>query len=83
MPLLSEFANYVDRETDARRWARMLYCRPISMEEDYFINYLKGIGTSVLDKNAGGFLKHKLEAKAEESEKGILKGGNCDPVSYE
>ena len=34
MPLLSEFTRYLDWEADARRWAMMLYNRPISMVVD-------------------------------------------------
>ena len=36
-----------------------------------------------LDKNAGGFPKHKTKAKVEENGKAILKGGNYDPSGYE
>ena len=42
MPLLSEYANYGDWETDAERWEMMLYNRPISSGVDYFVNNLKG-----------------------------------------
>ena len=38
MPLLSKFTSYVDRETDARRWAMVLYKRPLSTAVDYFVN---------------------------------------------
>ena len=83
MPLLRGFRNYMDWETDTRRWAMMLYSRAIRMEVDYFINSANDIEASILDKNAGGFPKRKLEAKVGENEKAIIKGGNYDPVSYE
>ena len=38
MALLSEFTNYGDWATDARRWPAMLYNRPIGTGLDYFIN---------------------------------------------
>ena len=82
MPLLSEFASYVDWEADARRWAMMLYNRPISMAVDYFVNNMNDNETSVIYKNAGGFSKHKSEAKVEENEKATIQWGNYDPVSY-
>ena len=59
MPLLIEFANYVDWEADGGGWASMLHSRPVYM--GYFINYLKGIATSVIDKNSGGFAKRNSE----------------------
>ena len=40
MPLLSESTRYADWKADARRWAWMLYSRPISMGVDYFGNNL-------------------------------------------
>ena len=39
------------------------------MEVDYFINNLDGSETSILDKNAGGVLKRKLEEKLEKTRK--------------
>ena len=73
MPLLGEFACYVDWETDAKRWAKMLYNHPISVGVYYFINNLKDDKGSLMDKNAVGFLKRKLESKVEENEKSIPK----------
>ena len=37
MPLLSEYANYGERETDSERRAMTLYNRPISLGVDYFV----------------------------------------------
>ena len=69
MPLLRDFKNYADWDTDARRWARTLRNRPISMGVDYFINNLNDIETSILDNNAGGFLKHKSKEKLKKTRK--------------
>ena len=83
MPLLSEFTDYADWEIDAKRWARMLYSRPVSTGEDYFVNNSEGSKTSNIDTNAGGFRKRKVKAKVGENEKAILKGENYGPVGYE
>ena len=69
IPLLSEFTNYADWETDARRRAMMLYNRPIRMGVDYFVNNLNDIAASILAKNAGGFAKHKSKQKLKKTRK--------------
>ena len=64
MPLLSEFTNYVDWETDESRWAMMLRSRQIRMGICYFVNNMKDIETPILDNEADGFTKRKLEEKS-------------------
>ena len=59
MPLLSEHANYGDRENEAIRRPRVLYNHPISSAVDYFVNNLKDRKGAKIDVAAGGFLKHK------------------------
>ena len=59
MPLLSEFANYGDYETDAKRWVGMLYNRPVSLRIDYFVNNSEGRKASEIDVGEGDFLKNK------------------------
>ena len=54
MPLLIEFANYDDWETDTTRWVRMLYNRPVSLGLDYVVNNPNGRKTSKIDAWAGG-----------------------------
>ena len=39
----------------------MLYSRPVSSGLDYFINNIKGDMNAIVDKNAGGCLKQKVE----------------------
>ena len=72
MPLLSEFSRYGELEFAAKRWAMMLYNRPVIRGVDYFINNLKVSKTSVIDKNSavslrkseiGGCGKVTLEGK--------------------
>ena len=62
MPLSSEYDNYCDWETEAKRRAMMLYNRPISMGVDYFVNNSDGRKTAKIDVEAGGVLKHKVSA---------------------
>ena len=50
---------------------------------DYCIKKLKRGETSVIDRDAGGFLKRKMKEKVEENEKAILNGVNYGPVNYE
>ena len=54
MPVLSEFTRYGEWGTSSKRWANMLYNRPISRWADYFINNLKGGKSAIVGKNAGG-----------------------------
>ena len=68
---------------EAKRWGNMLYNRPVSSAADYLINNLKENKSSIAGKNAGGFLKHKVEVKIESSEKALLEGKDCEPISYE
>ena len=42
-----------------KRWAGMLYNRQVSRGFDYFISNIKENTNSIIDKNAGGFLKQK------------------------
>ena len=63
MPLLREFDNYVDWETDAKRWVGMLYNHPVSFGIDYFVNNSKGRKTSKIDVEEVGFLNHKARSK--------------------
>ena len=79
MPLLRKYTNYGDWETDATRWAMMLYSRPISSGVDYFANNLKGRKTSKIDVAAGGFLNHKAKSESDENGKAILKGELYEP----
>ena len=65
MPWLSEYANYSDCETDAERWAMMLYNRPVSLGIDYFVNNSNGRKTSKIDVAPGGFLKNKAKSEIE------------------
>ena len=83
MPLLSEYANYGDSGTDARRWEMMLYNRPSNLGIDYFVNNLKGLETSKIDVEAGGLLKNKAKSKIDENETAILKGELEEPVGYD
>ena len=82
MPLLSGFTSYADCGAGERRWAMMLYSRPVSMGVYYFFNNLKDSKTSVIDKNSGGFPKHKLKAKVGENRKAIIKW-ELRPGGYE
>ena len=59
----------MDWENAAKRWAQMLYNRPIRNGVDYFINNFKGDISSITGKNAGGFLKQKEKSEIEENEK--------------
>ena len=67
MPLLSEFASYLDWEAAAEIWAKMLYNRPVSQRVDYSISNLADNESSLTDKNAGGFLKHRAKSKVAEN----------------
>ena len=59
MPLLREYANYGDRETEAKRWPTMLYSRPIRSGVDYFAINLQDREAAKIDVGEGGFRKHK------------------------
>ena len=83
MPLLSGYANYGDWETDATRWAMMLHSRPISLGAYFFVINLKGRGTSKIDVESRGCLKHKAKSAIEESEKAILNGELYEPICHE
>ena len=48
-----------------------------------FHRQLEGDKSSLTDKNAGGFLKHKPKSKAEENDKAILECRDFGPISYE
>ena len=67
----------------AKRWARKLYSRPLSSVVDYFINSIRENKNSPMGKNAGGFLKQKVELEMEENEKALLEGNDFEPISYE
>ena len=60
MPLLIEYANYGDWETEAERRPMMLYNRPISSGVDYFVNNSKARKSAKIDVEACGFLKRKV-----------------------
>ena len=53
MPFLSEFTCYGEWKAAEKRWAIMLYNRPISSGVDYFINILTEGESSVMAKNSG------------------------------
>ena len=83
MPLLSEFARYCDWDTEARRWAMMLYNHPVSLGIDYFTNNLNGNKTPRLYEESAGFLKRKLKSKIDENEEAIKKGDVYEPTNYD
>ena len=74
MHLLSEFTRYVRVGVEARRWAEMLYNRPLSRGVDYPINNIKANKSSLADKNAGGLLKQKGEIENRRKRKSALIG---------
>ena len=82
MPLLSEYSNYGDWDTDAARRGTMLYNRPVMLGIDYFVKKANGRETSKIDFEAGGFLKNKAKSEIEENEKWILSGELYDPIGY-
>ena len=74
MPLMGEFSSYSEWETEAQRWTRMLYNRPISLVIDYFIINLKD--TEVRrDFEASGFLKRKSKSRKMMRMKKLLRRG--------
>ena len=74
MPLLSEYANYGDRETDDTRWPMTLYNRPISLGVDYFVNNLEDRQSSKIDVEAGVRLKRTAKSKIGGNEKAFFNG---------
>ena len=72
-PLLRGFANYGDRETDAKRWVGMLYNHRVSLGIGYFANNPKYREASKIDVVEGGFLKRMAKSEIGENEKAILK----------
>ena len=61
MPLLSEFTRYGEWGAEAKRWANMLYNRPVRSGVNYFINSIKENESSIMDKSACGHPKTKSE----------------------
>ena len=73
----------MDWETDAKRWAKMLYNRPIITRVDYSVNNLKDDRCALMGKNSGGFLKRRLMSEMGANGKAILNGVDFEPISYE
>ena len=83
IPLLGEYANYGDWETESKIRPMMLYNRPKISGVDYFVNNL-GVGkTAKIDVDAGGSLKHKASSKIADSEKAILRSESYEPIGYD
>ena len=83
MPLLSEYANYGEWETDATRWSMMLHIRPIRLGVDYFANNSKDRKASKIDVEAVGFLKHKAKSEIGVNGKAIIMGELYEPIGYD
>ena len=68
MPILREFTRYGEWGGASKRWAKVLYIRPLSRGVDYFASNLKQSKKSLTSKSAGGVLKQKRSRKFEQSE---------------
>ena len=81
MPLMSEFSSYSVWGTEAPRWTRMLYNRPISLAVDYFAVNLKN-SEFRKDSEASCLPKHKSKSETDENEEAIKKGVVYEPIDY-
>ena len=79
-PLLSGITRHGERGAAGKRWANILYNRPVSSGVDYFINNLKENNSSVIDKNAVGFLKQKAKMGLESNEQALLPRNDFEPI---